>query len=221
MCSHTQLHRLLQQLSLLINLQALSQWSPSFEWHFRVQAEITSAQLNWRGPVFHIRGALQQSSVCVSVCVCVWLCVPACMCVREISFLYRFGGLMRAWDSSPQRRVNLRHLLCTSSIFLDSWHFTSWTNCQLSKLNFRNDMSKFTPIPSPEPLLHSSSLFLSPFLSLSLHISPHIYLHAITEKSPKQIHAQTREHVQTHMHENKWSSFFSPSTSSHLSPLLK
>lgn len=219
MCSHTQLHRPLQQLSLLINLQALSQWSPSFEWHFRVQAEITSAQLNWRGPVFHIRGALQQSSVCVSVCVCVWLCVPACMCVRKISFLYRFGGLMRAWDSSPQRRVNLRHLLCTSSIFLDSWHFTSWTNCQLSKLNFRNDMSKFTPIPSPEPLLHSYSLFLSPFLSLSLfaYISSHLpTCHHLKKSAHKQ-----REHVQTHMHEDKWSSFFSPSTSSHLSPLLK
>lgn len=174
MCSHTQLHRPLQQLSLLINLQALSQWSPSFEWHFRVQAEITSAQLNWRGPVFHIRGALQQSSVCICLRVCLTLCF--CVHVCEISFLYRFGGLMRAWDSSPQRRVNLRHLLCTSSIFLDSWHFTSWTNCQLSKLNFRNDMSKFTPIPSPEPLLHSYSLFLSPFLSLPLfaYISSHL-----------------------------------------------
>lgn len=84
-------------------------------------------------------------------CVRLFVCLSGALFVRapEISFLYRFGGLMRAWDSSPQRRVNLRHLLCTSSIFLDSWHFTSWTNCQLSKLNFRNDMSKYTPPPFP------------------------------------------------------------------------
>lgn len=117
-------------------------------------------QLNWRGPVF-LYEVLFGSLVCV--CVCVY--------VRRISFLYRLGGLMCAWDSSPQRRVNLRHLLCTSSIFLDSWHFTSWTNCQLSKLNFRNDMSKFTPPPSPEPLLFllSSSPFLST-LCLDVHL---------------------------------------------------
>lgn len=129
---------------------------------------------------FSISEVLSSSQVCV--CVCVSPCVFVCMC--EISFLYRFGGLMRAWDSSPQRRVNLRHLLCTSSIFLDSWHFTSWTNCQLSKLNFRNDMSKFSPTPPPHPqhLPPSCSPFLSPPSPLK-----HIYLFAFTYMSSQRI----------------------------------
>lgn len=209
MVSFLKLHAPLQQLSFLINLQALSQWPPSFEWHFRVQAEITSpaTKLTWSS--FHIRGALRQSSMCGD-CLCVSSSARVCVCVYvAISFLYRFGGLMRAWNSSPQRRVNLRHLLCTSSIFLDSWHFTSWTNCQLSKLNFRNDMSKFThsPHPPPQSLLHSCSLFLSP-------ISPSIYLFAFTCMPSRRIFCthmeKKRVHVHTYTWEDKWSSVLAP-----------
>lgn len=174
-------------------------------------------QLNRRGPVFHIRGALQQSSMRVSVCVGACVCLSACLCVYvwEISFLYHFGGLMRAWDS--QRRVNLRHLLCTSSIFLDSWHFTSWTNCQLSKLNFRNDMLKFTPLP----LLHSCSLLPLPSLSQHIPLCIHATSQRIFPNNCTCIHTRGHNHAHVYTWEDKWSSVLACSTPSHLSLSVK
>lgn len=189
-------HRPLRQLSSLINVQALSEWPPSFEWHFRVQAEITStpSKLTWTSFPYQ-RCSPAVKYVCICLCACLSACLCQCMCVCahvcEISFLYRFGGLIRAWDSSPQQRVNLRHLLCTSSIFLDSWHFTSWTNCQLSKLNFRNDMLKFTPHTLTPPPQTPPPLWLTlplPSAYTSVHLPT--CRHRAQCFHPRQSHTQ-------------------------------
>lgn len=130
------------------------------------------AQLNWRGAV-SISEVLSSRQV-LHVCICLdGVCVGVCKRRDLISVSFRWSDACVGLKPTAER-VNLRHLLCTSSIFLDSWHFTSWTNCQLSKLNFRNDMSKFhyplhvlpSCYPSPPPLLHSLRLLCIYFYAI-------------------------------------------------------
>lgn len=136
-------------------------------------------QLNWRGPD-SISEVLSGTRVCVFVCC-------------NLIFLVYFSGVMHVWDSSPQQRLNLRHLLCTSSIFSGSWHFTSWTNCQLSKRNFRNDMSKFTPPPQT----HTLQFTLPQPLCIYLHAIGIFCTHMLI-----MVHTRSRE--------DKWSSTLAP-----------
>lgn len=198
-------HAPLQQLSILINLQALSQRPQPFEWHLRVQAQITSPAHQIDAERFPYRRCSPATEgVCVRACALVRLAqLRLCLFVLPshlsiVSVVWCVRGTRR-----PHRRVNLRHLLCTSSIFLDSWHFTSRTNCQLSKLNFRNDMLKFTPFPSA-PCRHSCSpLLLLPPLPpaapcLSQRAPLCIYLHGITGN------------FQHTLKEDKWSSVLAP-----------
>lgn len=195
MCSHTQLHRLLQQLSLLINLQALSQWSPSFEWHFRVQAEITSAQLNWRGPVFHIRGALQQSSVCVYLFACVFdfVFLRACVCVRSHFCIVSVVWCVRGTQAHSGESIwDIYYALHQSFWTLDislAEQIVSYQN-SISEMTCRNSLLYPPPNPS-STLTHSSS----PLSSLSLCI----YLLTFTYMPSQRIHLNkfTHKHAST------------------------
>lgn len=172
-------------------------------------------------------------------------CSPAVKCVCVYLFMCVFDF------ASSCARVRVRSHFCIVSVVWcvrgtqahsgeSIWdiyyalHQSFWTlDISLAEqiVSYQNSISEMTcrnsllypPLPPTEPLLHSCSLFLSP-LSLPLHISPRIYLRAIAVGSPKQIRTQTRTCTciyVLHTHEDKWSSFFTPSTSSHLSPLLK
>lgn len=151
--AHTQLHEALQQLRALINLQAPSQWPPSFEWHFRVQAEITSTTTKLTWSSFFLSEVLFGSRVCV--CVCVWGVVY----VRRISFLYRFGGLRGTQAHSGESIWDIYYALHQSFWTLDislAEQIVSYQN-SISEMTCRNSLLRPPRSPSSSSSLARSS----------------------------------------------------------------
>lgn len=171
MWSYTQLHRPLQRLSLLIILQALSQWPPSFEWHFRVQAEITStpAKLTWTSfPYQRCSPAVKYVYLFarVHLFVYVWVCLSMCTCVRSHFCIVSVVWCVRGTQAHSGESIwDIYYALHQSFWTLDislAEQIVSYQN-SISEMTCRNSL--LYPPPSPSSTLTHSS---SPLLLLSL-----------------------------------------------------
>ena len=162
-------------------------------------------QLNWRGPVLHIRGALQQSSVCVSVCVCLSVCLCAYaharsnFCIVSVVWCVR-GTQAHSGESIWDIYYALHQSFWTLDISLAE-QIVSYQN-SISEMTCRNSLP--SP-PTHPPLL----LTLPPFLSLSLSLRQHIPL-CINAIRAECSHRHNHAHVCTYTWEDKWSSVLNP-----------
>lgn len=118
----------------------------SCDWHSHVEGGFKSHP-NWHGAVSISEVLSGCRQVPPRTCVCLFVCVRVLR-----SHFYIASDALRGTPAPAARWESILDIYyALHQSFLDSWHFTSWTNCQLSKLNFKNDMLKFTP-RSPNPL---------------------------------------------------------------------
>lgn len=188
-------HAPLQQLSILINLQALSQRPQPF-WMtppcFRHKSHLPQTKLTPSG--FRIAAAPRQSNVCLWMWVCVHArapgsAAPVPVCVA-VSFEYRFGGLMRAWDSgahSGESFWDIYYALHQSFWTLDislAEQIVSYQN-SISEMTCWNSLpstppppplptAQPTPLPPPPPAALSGRLFASTCTASQWIFSAHV-----------------------------------------------
>lgn len=147
-------------------------------------------QLNWRGPVSRIRGALQQSSVCVScLCVCLSASVSARsnFCIVSVVWCVR-GTQAHSGESIWDIYYALHQSFWTLDISLAE-QIVSYQN-SISEMTCRNSLP--SP-PTHPPLL----LTLPPLLPPSLSLSVSIYLFAFTP-SEENFHTDIIMHMYAH-----------------------
>lgn len=179
-------------------------------------------QLNWCGPVFHIRGALQQSSmrVCICLCGCVFvyvsLCVGLCVCVRSHFCIVSVVWCVRGTQAHSGESIwDIYYALHQSFWTLDislAEQIVSYQN-SISEMTCRNSL----PYPPPNlssTLAHSSSL---PAYT-SLHL-PTCY-HTEFSSTPAQTYTRAQSCTCTLERTNEVQSP-PPSTPSHLPLSLK
>lgn len=142
-----------------MNRQAPSQRPPSFEWHLRVQAEITSpaTKLTWTSfPYQMCSAAIQRTSLCMCAFRSHFCIVSVVWCVRGT----RAHSGESIWD--------IYYALHQSFWTLD----ISLAEQIVSYQNSISEMTCWNSLPSPsEPLLHSCSLFPP-----SLHSPAHMVI---------------------------------------------
>lgn len=128
-------------------------------------------QLNWRGPVSRIRGALQQSSVCVS-CLCVCLSASASarsnFCIVSVVWCVR-GTQAHSGESIWDIYYALHQSFWTLDISLAE-QIVSYQN-SISEMTCRNSLP--SP-PTHPPLLLTLPPLLPPSLSPSAYTSLHL-----------------------------------------------
>ncbi len=190
-----ELHAPLQQLSFLINVQALSRWPPSFEWHFRVQAEITSTltKLTWTSFPYQRCSPAVKYIVCLCVCVCVYLFIYVCVCVcaRSHFCIVSVVWCVRGTQAHSGESIwDIYYALHQSFWTLDislAEQIVSYQN-SISEMTCRNSPPPSTePNPTPSPLL----------LTLLLPFSLSIYLFAFTYMPTRRIFPNNCTHTRT------------------------
>lgn len=181
---------------------------------FRQKSQLP--QLNWRGPVFHIRGALQQSRVCV----CVFASVSLCACARSHFCIVSVVWCVRGTQAHSGESIwDIYYALHQSFWTLDislAEQIVSYQN-SISEMTCRNSLP-YPPClpPTPPPTLAHSS---SPF-SLSIYLFAFPYMQS-QRNTCTHIHTHWHNHAHVYTWEDKWSSVLALSTPSHISLSLK
>lgn len=150
-------------------------------------------RLNWRGPVFHIRGALQHSRACMCVCLFVRACLSVCgrACARSYFCIVSVVWYVRGTQAHSGESIwDIYYALHQSFWTLDislAEQIVSYQN-SISEMTCWNSLPQPCLDPSPPAPLHT--LPLPYFLACSA-------LHLTAQYFPNKF---THTYIITHMH---------------------